>query len=796
PTPGGLVNQVAIDLPRTDLDAKSDNDVSLTATPGADGKPHVTANFAPDVTPILRWSPRARDLSAEKPEYYADWRQLYAPAAGIVDGLHDVNIRLAQGQIKELVFSVPVNLTISQVDAAALASWRFDPDQHKLHAYFDSARTSAFEVVIHSQASTQTLPYTTPLVPIRLDGAATDTGLLALATGSEVELGTITPANLTTVNLDDFPVNIARAIAPQGDTDTVRRAYSYGGAEPVLQAEALAVEPDVRVDSLQRLSLGADRVLLAAHLNVTVTRAGIFKLSFPLPKGFELETVSGDQLSHQTESTVGADRVITLNLKGKTIGNLGFDIQLSAPGLTAQQNWPAPRLNITEANKSSGQLILLPELGLRPQIRTRDNLTQMDLKSLNIDTPGALVFRLLQNDWSLALDIEQVAPHIQTDVLQDVTVREGSTEVRANVNYEIDNAGVRELRLQIPAGALGVHISGPQVSDSAPVDGSPGQWLVHLQRRSIGALALSVTYQLPPAGTDNQLTIAGLQTLGVDLQRGYVDVRSRGRLETRVATPPSNLQATDWESIPAALRHDFDGNAPSQTFRAVEPGFTLPVQIVQHEAAKVLPARVESVHMRSLVAPDAQLLTEVTVSLFPGDERNLAVTLPADSKFWFAFVNDKGVSPSQGQAGKNEILLPLEPNPLPSQAATVEFLYQQKAPAGGAWNNANLAGPSFDLPLQNISWQLLLPDTWKISHWVAGAWQKTSEDGKVIANEATFADYQRNESVRLDKQNAEAENFLAQGNQLLLQGQQMQARSLFDSAFQISQKDSAFNEDA
>jgi LysM repeat protein len=796
PTPGGLVNQLTLDLPRADLEAKSDNAVALSATLGANGKPHISANFAPDAAPILRWSPRARDLSAEKPEFYADWRQLYAPAAGIVDGLHDVNIRLAQGQIKELVFSVPVNLTISQVDAAGLASWRFDPDQHQLHAYFDPARTSAFEVVIHSQASTKPLPYSTPLAPIRLDGAATDTGLIALATGAEVELGTLTPANLATVNLDDFPANLTRAVSPRGDTDILRRAYSYGAAAPVLQTEALAVEPDVRVDSLQRLSLGADRVLLAAHLNVTVSRAGIFKLSFPLPAGFELETVSGDQLSHQTESTVGADRIITLNLKGKTIGNLSFDIQLSAPGLTARQDWAAPRLNLTEANKSIGQLILLPELGLRPQIRARDNLTQVDLKSLNIDTPGALVFRLLQNDWSLALDIEQVAPHIQTEVLQDVTVREGSTEVRANVNYEIDNAGVRELRLQLPVNALGVHISGPQVSDAAPVDGQPGQWLVHLQRRSIGALPLAVSYQLPPAGADNQLAITGLQTLGVDLQRGYVDVRSRGRLETRVAAPPPNLQATDWESIPAALRHDFDGNAPSQTFRAVEPGFTLPVQVVQHEAAKVLPARVESVHMRSLVASDGQLLTEVTVSLFPGDERNLAVTLPADSKFWFAFVNDKGVSPSQGEAGKDEILLPLEPNPLPSEAATVEFLYQQKAPAGRAWDNANLAGPSFDLPLQNISWQLLLPETWKISHWTAGAWQKTSEDGKVITHQATFADYQRNENVRLDKQNAEAENFLVQGNQLLQQGQQMQARSLFDSAFQISQKDSAFNEDA
>ena len=797
PTPGGLVNLVSLALARADLEAQAVYAIAIRTTPGTNGHPLVEASFAPSTSPILQWAPRARDLSAEKPEFYADWRQLYVPAAGIVDGLHQVNIRLAQGQIKELVFSVPENLTISLVDAANLANWRFDPDQHKLHAYFDPARTTAFNVIIHSQASTSPLTYTATLTPIRLDGAATDSGMVAVATGSEVELGTVTPENLAVVNLDDFPAALTRAATPRGDTNTVRRAYSYGAKDPSLKVEAVAVVPDVRVDSLQRLSIGEDRILLAAHLNVTVNRAGIFKLSFPLPAGFELESVSGDQLSHQTESGAGADRIITLNLKGKTIGAATFDIQLSAPGMTARQNWIAPRVTITEASKQTGQLILLPELGFRPQIRTRDNLTQIDPKDLRIDTPGALVFRLLQSDWTLALDIEKVAPHIQADVLQDVTVREGSTEVRTNLNYQIDNAGVRELRLQVPADAMGVHITGQQVSDAVPVEGQAGQWLIRLQRRSIGALALTATYQLPPAGADNKLTLSGLQTLGTDLQRGYIDLRARGRLETRVTAAPSSLHPTDWESIPPALRRDFDGSTPSQTFTAVESAFTLPVEVVRHEAADVLPARVESVRMRSLVAPDGQLLTEVTLRLFPGDKRHLNIQLPADSKFWFAFVNDKGVTPSLGSQGKGEILLPLEPNPVPSEAATVEFLYQQKAPASGAWKDTELAGPRFDLPLQNISWQFYLPETWKVSKW-ADAWQKQTSATPVPATpgKSSFDDYLAKENLRLNEQNAKAENFLVQGNQLLQQGQQMQARDLFSNAYQISQKDSAFNEDA
>lgn len=793
PTPGGLVNRVTLDLPRADLDARSETAVALQTSPGANGKPHVTASFAPNVSPLLRWAPRVRDLKTEKPVFYADWRQLFAPTAGIVDGLHQVHVNVAQGEIKEMVFSVPANLTISEVNADGLASWRFDPDQHKLHAYFDPARKTAFNLAIHSQATASTLPYTATFTPIRLDGAAADTGLLAVATGAEVELGTVTPENLALVNLDDFPMQLASMAAPRGEIYTVRRAYHYGADTPTLQAQALAVEPDVRVDSLQRLSLGEDRVLLAAHLNVAITRAGIFKLSFALPAGYELESLSGEQLSQWTESNVDGQRVITLNLRGKTAGNIAFDITLSSPGLTARTAWPVPHLQINEAGKQTGQLVLLPELGLRPQVNTRNNLMQIDPKEAGLNVADALVFRLLQSDWSLALDIVKVAPHLQVDALQDVTVREGSTEVRAVLDYQIDNAGVRELRLQVPAAATGVRITGAQVSDAVPADGPAGQWVVRLQRRSLGALRLVVSYLLPAAGADNQLAIAGLQTLGTDLQRGYLDLRSRGRLETRITAAPAVLQPTDWESVPATLRREVDGTTPSQTFRAIEPGFTLPVAVVRHDAAEVLPARVESVSLRSLIAPDGQLLTQASMKLHPGDKRYLRVRLPEGSKFWFAFVNDKGVTPSLAPgANAGDVLLPLEPNPVPSESATVEFLYQQAPMAGGL---DELAGPRFDLPLQNITWRLYLPDSWQVRHW-SGLWQKIDEPIAETGKDGmSLHDYLATDTSRISEQNAKAENFRELGTQLLQQGQQVQARDLFRNAFQISEKDSSLNED-
>src|SRR5207245_5691879 len=89
---------------------------------------------------------------------------------------------------------------------------------------------------------------------------------------------------------------------------TVRRAFRYAlnptiqpSSHPTIRLAASPVEPDVRVETQDTLSLGEDRTVLAANATVEITRAGIFRLSFVMPAGFDVEAISGAALSHWTE---------------------------------------------------------------------------------------------------------------------------------------------------------------------------------------------------------------------------------------------------------------------------------------------------------------------------------------------------------------------------------------------------------------------------------------------------------------------------------------------------------------
>src|SRR6185436_10317872 len=133
-------------LANLDVDVGSAQAVSIERKSA--GKDTVAALVLAPVNEIwIGWKPRSRDVAREKAVFYAELTQLYAPTAGVIEGVHHAVIRPAQGELGELVFNVPKGTTITDViDPATLApvqentarpssiisQWRFDPDTGKL----------------------------------------------------------------------------------------------------------------------------------------------------------------------------------------------------------------------------------------------------------------------------------------------------------------------------------------------------------------------------------------------------------------------------------------------------------------------------------------------------------------------------------------------------------------------------------------------------------------------------------------------------------------------------------------
>jgi len=804
PVLSGLINRATITLANLDVDVFSPLAVSVQRN-WTGSNTVATLTLSPGGA-WIGWKPRSRNVKTEKPVFYAELSQLYIPSAGVVEGVHQVSIRPAQGELSELIFNVPAGATITDVaDAGAenkkqtplVSLWRFDPDTRKLRVTLNPAQFKPFALVIRSQVATGTLPFAQPVGLISVEGAANQIGLLGVATGNDVQLDDVVADKFSAINLEDFPGGIAQLMTGQFPGLTVRRAFRYADTQATARLKASAVEPDVRVETQDTLSLGEDRTVLATTADVNITRAGIFKLSFVMPAGFDVESISGGALSHWTELKSDAGRVITLNLTGKTDGKQQFIISLSGPGVKTAAAWDAPKILFREAGKQRGTLLVVPEQGMRLQVATREGVTQLDPQKSGVRQKGVLAFRVLETPWKLALDIEQVDPWIQVTSLQHATVNEAQVKIAANLQYQIENTGLKAFHVMIPTNAEGVTFHGDQLADYLALDGTATNglqtWEVKLHRRVIGQYLLQVNYQIPVAGQAGEAIVRGVLAGDVNLQRGFATVQAAGRLQVRVDDLPATLQPTEWQGIPHALMKDLSAASANFAYRLVEPDFHLPLKLERHEATKLLPARVNEVTFTSVISDAGVMLTQAKLNILPGDKRLLHFKLPKGASFWFAFVNQNGVWPwREGE----EILIPLEQQSRGDQPVPVEIFFSCEAgKAGGSALNLALFAPKFDLPLENLTWRVFLNDKWQLKKW-NGALQLQQEELVASGGALDVENYLQTESSMQKDKTKQAEQMLAFGNTALQNGDPQQARRAFESAYGLSRNDAAFNEDA
>lgn len=780
PTGRAAADTLSVESAKPDLVFTGEGVVSVSPAAGVSS---ATLVYAPETLRTLRWAPRTRDARAEKLVFYSEVTNLFTPSPGALEGRHVVRIRPARGVVKELTAEIPKGLTVSGVTGEAVGTWRYDPETGLLHVSMESSRGAPFDFVVGTQAATGALPAELKLAPLVVRDAAGRMGLVGLAAGDEVRFESVVPEGLSPVNTDDFPV----PASPDGSGAVVRRAFRHGDGAASVTVRIAAVEPEVRVKSQQTLSADEDRVTLNALISAEILRAGLFKLSFAVPDGFDVDSVGGPALAHWAEIREGARRVVVMHLRGRTLGEQKFTVALSGPGLTGASRWTPPKLVLNEASRTEGDLLIVPEEGLRLHPAERESATQANPGAGA--KKGALAYRLLQSGYKISFDVENAAPWIKCDWLQDMTVLDGRVRGAVRFDYAVENAAVRALRVRLPENAEGVRFTGALVADAAPVAGKPGEWEVKLQRRVIGRVAFDAAFRLlaPDIGKPDTLKPAGPVDAGI--RRGWLSLRTGGRLSLRPAgEPPDALRPAEWAGVPAGLRRGLDEAA--RTLRVVEPEWALPLAVATHDPAKLLPVRVKSAEVRSALAADGRSLSACRLELSLADKRSLRLALPEGAGLWQVFVNNRAVTPASD--GKS-LVVPVEPNPVAGAPATLELVYDTGA--GGA-----LKAPAFELPLENVTWRVSLPDGMRLAGWSGDLVRRENAEepaaaGLVSGSYDTKA-YQVFNDARRVATTRDADELIRLGNRYRAAGDQEQAKNALSLARSLSRSDAALNEDA
>ncbi len=740
--------------------------------------------------------PQTRDTSSEKAEFTAETSNLFVPGPGLVDGIHRVTVRPSRGQIRQMQFKVPVTFTVSNVTSENLSNWRFDPETQSLRVEFSPTHKAPFDVSITTQKDIGSLPAEMTLGPVSVIGSQREFGMIGIAFGQDAQPGNISVEGMSKVNPDDFDSGLIGSInktkVNNKPAHLLHQAYRYQGNGGTMTATVTPVSPEVRVTTSQTLSIGNERLVLALDMNVNITRAGLFKLSFPLPEGLEIESASGPSLSHWTESTEDEQRIIALNLNGRTLGEQSFSISIAGPAPGALAEWKVPRISLREATRQNGQLLIVPEQGIRVQTLDRNHVQPKDARALAGNRPGTLAFGLLQTDWNLSISIESLDPWVTSQVLHEVTLREGLTKTRLTIDYRVENAAVKSLRLRLPAlkpeQEKTVRATGAAVSDIVKVEGeeNEGLWEIQFKRRILGSAKVEINYQKTTERKDDHEMISTAKLEDVGQSSYWVAVRVSGHFEISTDSTDRGWNQIDWSSIPKTLLDPRDRSVAALTYRAVDPEKPLLVKVQRHAVAQALNLRVSSAEFRTIFSTNGTSISESEMQVDVVEKSTMKVKLPKNAVLINTFVNGQSAAIVKENDSYLFYVHPREDR----AAATVSMVWSLTSDR--SFKNFKLQGPSLNMPLQNITWRVVLPQGYKLIN-ESGTLDLQKSRSVPLKGISTYRDtYSARNNARVNDASIDLQN----ANRWKNEGDQAKARSAYSRLSNINVLDEAANEDA
>lgn len=737
-------------------------------------------------TASLVLKPKARDVASETTQFFVEASNLFLPGPGVVDGRHRLNIRTSQGQVSELSVLVPKGLTVSAV-TGPVGSWQFDADSGGLNLEIEPAQSQAFSINIETQRGLDPLPADVSLAPLRVVGANGEVGLVAIAFGSEAQPETLEANAMSAVNLGDFDASLMSKQAA-----VLHRVYRYGAKGGELDVRVAPVASEVRVVSKQVLSLGDERVVLAVNFAAAISRAGLFQLSFPLPDGLEVESLTGPALHHWAELSEDGNRQIVLHLNGKTIGTQSFALSLSGTAPADLAEWEIPRFELNEADRQNGELVIRPTTGIRLRTVSRQNVSETDPRAMGGNAQGALAFRLLQRDWNLVVGIEKLDPWVTGQVLHEVTLREGQTRSTLIVNGLVQNASIRALRVVLPITnedeIKTLRASGNTVSDLVRTAPDSNVWEVQFTRRVVGKLQFRIEYERRGDRANEDETLTPAEFPQARQLSYYFGVRAGGRLELEHDDLTQGWQRVDWNTVPQPLREVESPAAPSLVFKAVAPANGLKIHASRHSLADALKLRVARGALTTVLSPTGDQLTAVDVVMEVVQRSSLSVGLPKGGELFSIFVNGESVNSIRRGGESNAWQFYILPG-IDDRTAQVRFVYSV---SGDQLDNLQLSSPELNVPLENIQWNVVAP-----KGFVLG-----DNDGNLeLTGQTNQKNYDRDSyltkaSGKRQIQAQRAAELLQQANQLLQAGEQSKARWALKSVANQYALDAASNEDA
>ena len=691
----------------------------------------------------LLWTPRVKRAAEVAATVFCRNAALATFGGGVLNVRATLDYQITQGELRQARVQLPAGQKLLRVEGKEIHTWEVKNENGAQVLFVDLLKGMPLDwrLVIETEKVLDALPANVAVETPHALEVKRESGLVALRGAEELALSVASATGLERVDSEEFGRTV---------TDTMTNLTSvFRFANPgfALRIRAEAVQPEIEAIVRNNFRVGAEQVSLAAIVEYTIKRVGVFTLRVALPDGYRVEHVSGNNVLQQTGRNDGDSHVLELTLKERTTGAYILDVELARDFKELPKSLVVAGVHPLDTAKLTGFVAVSAEPGVAVKAETFDGLTEIPAASLPdyaavTGTGSVLAYKFISSapkaapEWKLTVATENVIAWVRAEIVNHFTFTETLVNGRALVRYDIANAPVKELRVRVPAEFKNVEIAGPNIR-SRKQDGDV--WGVELQSPVRGAYILTVTWDEPRADKTRALELAGVSAEGVERETGLLAISAKAPLQV------SEASAADLQRVDAGDFPDWAGNpddAMALAYRYVRPGYKLALDVRRFDEADVLQALVDSAQFTSVVADDGQMMTEMSLSVRNNGRQFLEIALPAGANVWSAFVAGQPVRPSLREG---KLLLPIQQSGADDGTVSVELTYVGTNTFPRDRGNIGFASPQFDVPLKNARWEVYLPPDYDYQKFSGTMTREPAPAVETASSSFSILDYSRME---------------------------------------------------
>ncbi|MBU4305315.1 MAG: hypothetical protein KJ893_06825 [Candidatus Omnitrophica bacterium] len=770
------VSKLTVLFEGVDLDIKSGSAINAQVNPR--GKQTELVAFMGNAGQIkVSWVAKPTALAKAQLLFNSVNNSLITITPGLVRTQTFLNYKMIQGRLSRFQVSLPQEINLLTVKGDNLKNWNLKKDKNRQVLEIELIKEAAegYQLVLETEEVRDKIEdsYLYTISDIVSMDTERESGYMAVVVKDDLKIRSIAKrSGISQMDVEGLPDQLKREA---GGEENVSLAYRY-----LLQQKELAftierVTPDIFVRNNLFLNVEEEVMKLVAVVDYNISKAGVFNFKLELPASMELIDVAGTDIENWKVNPVNKDdaagvQVLEVQLRRKAIGEYRLKVELERPMRDILEDITMPQVNIIGANKVTGFIGISGDSSIRFKTKSRDRLTEVDLRELLKSLPAitntpTLAYKFIAQPYSLELGVEKVNSRVMADVFTFLSLGEGLMLINSAIDFDILFAGIDRFQIALPQDAVGVDITGQGIKskekhvEEQQLAGKNVKVVVYtisLHSKVKGKYSLYCSYEKALKNLSQKTDMPALEIKNVERQSGYVAVGPRANVEIEF-TDIEGASQVDVKELPRDKIAGID--IPIlYALRYVRYPYIVGLDIKKHEDVSVLVAVVESANITTVMGKDGQIIVNAVYQIKNRAKQYLNLILPKDAAIWSTFVDGKAVKPAKTKEGN--VLLPLVKHEEQERSFPVEITYETKRPRLFFTGQVRFSAPQFDIPVTNVTWSVYLPYGYNY-HSLSGNMEKghtlyakadvRTSGGKVCAESpAVFGQKRNEESYRYD----------------------------------------------